>query len=230
MLRPLRRLADGSDRAKISPRAADRRRDFRGLGVRVIESTHDDPNRPGAGERHRRITDLIHPTDRPACAASLVDHERGEEDLAFDAIKTPLSNRAIPIRSKTPAGVVPESDGLMLAHSVVRRVMPDAAVGTGPDPDRLSFLDCLRVLPCPWPESSQVDTETWDRRLLREVGDQRLRPRRNRGYPGVIKRKRSNGKKRRPEPRNPPQPTKTFRDAVVLVRWTPFPGQLGMLY
>ncbi len=105
----------------------------------------------------------------------------------------------------------------MLAHSVVRRVMPDAAVGTGPDPDRLSFLDCLRVLPCPWPESPQVDTETWDRRLLREVGDQRLRPRRNRGYPGVIKRKRSNGKKRRPEPRNPPQPTKTFRDAVVLV-------------
>jgi hypothetical protein len=38
---------------------ADRRHDTRGVTVRVVEYTHDDPNRPGAGERHRRITDLV---------------------------------------------------------------------------------------------------------------------------------------------------------------------------
>src|SRR3954453_22909309 len=55
ILRPIRRLSDGSYLAKLSPSEADRRRDMRGLPVRVVESTHDDPNRPGAGERHRPI-------------------------------------------------------------------------------------------------------------------------------------------------------------------------------
>ncbi len=217
VLRPIRRLADGSYLAKVYPSAADRRRDLRGLLVRVIEYTHDDPNRPGAGERHRLITDLTNPSDLPACEAPLVYHERWEEELAFDEIKTHLSHRAIPIRSKTPAGVVQEIYGLILAHYVIRRVMHDAAVGTDQDPDRLSFLDSLRVLQCQLPEAPQVDTETWYRRLLREVADQRLRPRRDRWYPRVIKRKMSNWKKKRPEHQNPPQPTKPFREAVVLV-------------
>jgi hypothetical protein len=116
ILRLIRRLADGSYLAKIYPSAADRRRDMRGLLVRVIEYTHDDPNRPGAGERHRLITDLTNPDDMPAREAPLVYHERWEEELAFDEIKTHLSSRAVPIRSKTPAGVVQEIYGLMLAH------------------------------------------------------------------------------------------------------------------
>jgi hypothetical protein len=217
VLRPIRRLADGSYLAKIYPGEADRRRDMRGLPVRVIEYTHDDPNRPGAGERHRLITDLTNPQDMPAHEAPLVYHERWEEELAFDEIKTHLSGRAIPIRSRTPAGVVQEIYGLMLAHYVVRRVMHDAAVMAGQDADRLSFLDSLRVLQCQLPESPHVATETWYRRLLREVRCQELRPRRDRWYARVIKRKMSNWMKKRPEHRNPPQPTKPFRKAVVLL-------------
>jgi hypothetical protein len=217
VLRPIRRLTDGSYLAKIYPSEADRRRDMRGLLVRVVEYTHDDPNRPGAGERHRLITDLTKPADLPAHEAPLVYHERWEEELAFDEIKTHLSNRAIPIRSKTPAGVVQEIYGLVLAHYLVRRVMHDAAVAAGQDPDRLSFLDSLRVLQCQLPESPHVATETWYHRLLREVQRQELRPRRDRWYARVIKRKMSNWMKKRPEHRNPPQPTKPFREAVVLV-------------
>jgi Insertion element 4 transposase N-terminal/Transposase DDE domain len=217
VLRPIRRLADGSYLAKVYPSAADRRRDLRGLPVRVIEYTHDDPNRPGAGERHRLITDLTNPEDMPAREAPLVYHERWEEELAFDEIKTHLSARAVPIRSKAPAGVVQEIYGLMLAHYVVRRVIHDAAVAAGRDPDRLSFIDSLRVLQCQLPESPHVPTETWYRRLLKEVRRQQLRPRRDRWYARVIKRKMSNWKKKRPEHRNPPQPTKPFREAVVLV-------------
>jgi hypothetical protein len=217
VLRPIRRLDDGSYLARIYPSEADRRRDRRGLLVRVIEYTHDDPNRPGAGERHRLITDLTNPDDLPAREAPLVYHERWEEELAFDEIKTHLSSRAIPIRSKTPAGVVQEIYGLILAHYVVRRVMHDAAVVASQDPDRLSFIDSLRVLQCQLPESPHVAIETWYRRLLREVRCQRLRPRRARWYPRVIKRKMSNWKKKRPEHKNQPQPTKPFRDAVVLL-------------
>ena len=62
----------------------------------------------------------------------------------------------MPIRSKTPAGVVQEIYGLMLAHYVVRRVMHDAAVVASQDPDRLSFIDSLRVLQCQLPESPRV--------------------------------------------------------------------------
>lgn len=217
VLRPTRRLDDGSYLAKVYPSAADRRRDTRGLLVRVIEYTHDDPNRPGAGERHRLITDLTHPEDLPAREAPLVYHERWEEELALDEIKTHLGARAVPIRSKTPAGVVQEVYGLMLAHYTVRRVMHDAAVVASQDPDRLSFIDSLRVLQCQLPESPHVATETWYQRLLREVRRQELRPRRDRWYARVIKQKMSNWKKKRPEHRNPPQPTKPFREAIVLV-------------
>jgi hypothetical protein len=217
VLHPIRRLADGSYLAKIYPSVADRRRDMRGLPVRVIEYTHDDPHRPGAGERHRLITDLTSPADLPAQEAPLVYHERWEEELAFDEIKTHLNTRAVPIRSKTPAGVVQEIYGLMLAHYVVRRVMHDAAVVARQDPDRLSFLDSLRVLQCQLPESPQVDTGTWYQRLLREVRRQELRPRRDRWDARVIKRKMSNWMKKRPVHRHPPQPTKPFREAVVLL-------------
>jgi hypothetical protein len=217
ILRPVRRLADGSYLAKVYPSEGDRRHDTRGIAVRVIEYTHDDPNRPGAGERHRLITDLINPEDLPAPEAPLIYHERWEQELAFDEIKTHLSGRAVPIRSRTPAGVVQEVYGLMLAHYVVRRVMHDATVVAGRDPDRLSFLDSLRVLQCQLPESPAVSTETWYERLLREVRRQELRPRRDRWYARVIKRKMSNWMKKRPEHRNPPQPTKPFREAVVLL-------------
>src|SRR3954453_19898075 len=48
VLRPIRRPPDGSYLAKIYPGQTDRRRGTSGLLVRVIEYTHDDPNRPGA--------------------------------------------------------------------------------------------------------------------------------------------------------------------------------------
>jgi Insertion element 4 transposase N-terminal/Transposase DDE domain len=217
ILKPLRPLPDGSYLAKVYPSPGDRRRDTGGLMVRVIEYTHDDANRPGAGERHRLITDLLNPDDLPAREAPLVDHERWEEELALDEIKTHLSGRAVPIRSKTPAGVVQELYGLVLAHYVVRRVMHDAAVVACQDPDRLSFTDSLRILQCHLPESPGQETAVWYRRLLREVRCQVLRPRRERWYPRVIKKKMSNWKKKRPEHRRPPQPTKPFRDAIVML-------------
>jgi hypothetical protein len=95
--------------------------------------------------------------------------------------------------------------------------MHDAAVVASQDPDRLSFLDSLRVLQCQLPESPAVGAEMWYERLLREVRRQMLRPRRDRWYARVIKRKMSNWRKKSPDHRKPPQPTKPFREAVVLL-------------
>jgi hypothetical protein len=216
-LRPLRRLADGSYLAELRPPAEARRRGEGGLTVRVIEYTHDDPNRPGCGERHRLITDLLNPEDLPAADAPVVYHERWEEELALDEIKTHLSGRELPVRSKTPAGVVQEVYGLVLAHYVIRKVMHDAAVTGCVDPDRVSFCNALRVLECHLPEAPQRPAAEWYRRLLREVRRQKLRPRRQRWYPRVIKRKLSAWPKKRPEHQHPPQPTKPFQEAVVLL-------------
>jgi hypothetical protein len=216
-LTPRRLLADGSYLARLYPSAEARRRDREGLLVRVIEYTHDDPNRPGCGERHRLLTDLLDPEDLPAAEAPLVYYERWEEELALDEFKTHLSGREVPVRSKTPAGVVQEVYGLVLAHYVIRRVLHDAAVTGCIDPDRLSFSNGLRVVQCHLPESPQRSAPEWYRRLLREVRRQRLRPRRPRWYPRVIKRMMSNWRKKRPEHQRPPQPTKPFEKAVVIL-------------
>jgi hypothetical protein len=210
---PTQRLDDGSYLAQLRP---PRGRPGPGLTVRVIEYTHNDPNRPGCGQRNRLLTDLLNPDELPAAEAPVVYHERWEQELAFDELKTHLSGRDVPIRSKTPAGVVQEVYGLVLAHYLIRRVIHDAAVTASADPDRVSFVGALRVFWCRLPESPAAPAD-WYRGLLREVRRQRLRPRRERWYPRVIKRKMSNWNKKRAEHIRPPQPTKPFREAVVML-------------
>src|SRR5262249_61814612 len=92
-----------------------------------------------------------------------------------------------------------------------------AAVVTSPDPARLSSIASLRVLQRQPPESPTVDDETWYQRLPREARRQVLRARRDRWYPRVVKRKMSNWRKKRPEHRAPPQPTKPFREGRGLL-------------
>src|SRR5262249_50801286 len=149
--------------ARLYPSAEARRQGKGGLLVRVIEYTHDDPNRPGCGERHRLITDLLNPDDLPAAEAPVVYHERWEEELALDEIKTHLSARELPVRGKTPAGVVQEVYGLVLAHYIIRKVMHDAAVTACTDPDRLSFCGSLHILECHLPEAPQRPVPEWYR-------------------------------------------------------------------
>jgi hypothetical protein len=116
VLPAVRVLPDGSYLAELYPSAEARRQGKGGLLVRVIEYTHDDPHRPGAGEKHRLITDLLNPQDVPAAEAPVVYHERCEEELALDEIKTHRNGREVPLRSKTPSGAVQEVYGLLLAH------------------------------------------------------------------------------------------------------------------
>ena len=212
----IQELPDGSYLSKVYPCYADKQHDRNGLRVRIIEYTHDDPNRPGCGEKHRLLTSILDPDEMPAQEAAVVYHERWEEELAVDEIKTHLNGRAVPLRSKTPRGIVQELYGLMLAHRVVRQVMQDAAVAKDEDPDRLSFVNSLRVLQAHLPEARRKKPAPWYQRLVREVSWQELRPRRERWYPRVIKQKMSKWDKKRPVHAHPPQPTKTFAEAVVI--------------
>lgn len=218
VFRPTQRLSDGSYRAKLYPSSRHRDRDEDGIEVRIIEYTLDDPGRPGSGEKHRLLTTLLSGSRHPAKRLILLYHERWEEEVTIDELKTHQRERPV-LRSETPAGVVQEIQGLLLAHYVVRVLMSAAAQQKQLPPRRLSFTGTLKVLRCRLPEcpKSRVGRERWYEDLLAEIGEEVLPERRNRINPRVIKRKMSNWRKKRPEHQHYPQPTKKFRQCIVML-------------
>jgi Insertion element 4 transposase N-terminal/Transposase DDE domain len=223
ILRPLRRLPDGSYLAKIYPSPYHRDKDRDGIVVRVIEYTLDDPQRTGHGEKHRLLTNLFDHEQFPALDLACAYQERWEEELVFDEQKTHLDPRRpgkpAHFRGQTPEGVEQELYALSLGHFVVRALMLEAAQAEGLDVDRLSFTGCLRILQARLPECDSATPsrlEQWYRLLLEEIAQERIEPRRNRVNPRVVKRKMSKFKKKRPEHRGRPPLKKRFAETVVI--------------
>jgi hypothetical protein len=214
---PLQVLPDGSYLSKLYRTSADRYRDRNGLVVRILEYTLDDPARPGTGERQRLLTTLLDAELDPAKTLVCLYHERWEEELTLDEVKTHQRERPV-LRSQTPAGVVQEVYGLLLAHYLMRVLMHEAAATQNLDPRRVSFTATLKILRCRLPEcpASQRGCRRWYHRLVQEIAEEVLDPRRNRINPRVIKRKMSNWPKKRPWHRLAPQPTKPFEQAIVM--------------
>jgi hypothetical protein len=215
---PIKRLPDGSFLAKLYKSAAHRKQDKNGILVRIIEYTFDDPGRPGSGEKHRLLTTLLSAREHPAKRLIVLYHERWEEELSIDELKTHQRERPV-LRSETPAGVVQEIYGLLLGHYVIRKLMCEAADTVGVAPRELSFVNTLKILRCRLPEvpRSQVGIERWYRNLLAEVAEEILEPRRDRVNPRVIRQKMSGWLKKREKHRDFPQPIKKFRNSIVML-------------
>lgn len=215
---PIQRLPDGSFLAKLYQSSAHRKQDKNGLLVRIIEDTFDDPGRPGSGEKHRLVTTLLSAREHPAQRLIVLYHERWEEELSIDELKTHQRERPV-LRSETPAGVVQEIYGLLLGHYVIRKLMCEAADTVGVAPRDLSFVNTLKILRCRLPEvpRSRVGIERWYRNLLAEVAEEVLEPRRDRVNPRVIRQKMSGWLKKREKHRDFPQPTKKFRNSIVML-------------
>lgn len=223
ILEPFQQLSDGSYLAKIHPSSYDRAKDRRGIVVRVIAYTLDDPQRTGHQEVHRFITNLLDETQYPALEFITGYHERWEHELVLDEQKTHQDPRRAEkpahLRSETPEGVRQELYALSLAHFVVRALMVQAARPAQLDVDRLSFVGCFRILQCRLPEclgSTEQQLEEWYQNLLWEMRQETIAARRNRINPRVIKRKMSKWPKKRPEHRKLPPLKKTFIDSVVM--------------
>lgn len=223
-LRPIRELSDGSYVAKIYPTTRDRERDRRGVEVRVIKYTLDDPQRTGHGETHRLVTTLMDEKQHPALDLIVLYHKRWEIELTYDEQKTHQDPRRAGkpthLRSETPAGIVQELHALSVAHYVVRKVMFDAACRARIDPDRLSFMGAFRVLRTRLPELCSTprptDIKRWYQNLLCEIACEKLEPRRNRINPRVIKRARCKWPTKKPEHYRQPRLRKSFTDTVVI--------------
>ncbi len=218
VFQPFRHLSDGSFLAKAYRCPRHRRLDQDGLVVRIIHYTLDDPGRPGQGVRHRLLTSLLDATQDPARRLIALYHERWEEELGIDELKTHQRERPV-LRSQTVVGVLQEIHGLLLAHYIVRVLMHEAAAQKGIDPQRISFTGALKILRCRLPECprSPGGQRRWRQALVDEIAEEILPDRRNRINPRVIKIKMSRWKKKGPEHRHYPQPTKDFRDAIVLL-------------
>jgi hypothetical protein len=136
-------------------------------------------------------------------------------ELAIDELKTHQQQRPV-LRSQTPAGVVQEMYGMLLAHFVVRTLLVAAAATKGVPPRRVSFTGALKILRCRLPECPReaVDQRRWYDDLVQEIAEEVLPPRRDRINPRVIRRKMSKWAKKRAHHYHSPQPTMPFRESV----------------
>jgi hypothetical protein len=211
---PRRVLSDGSLLARwYRDPPSKRAKDCPFLEVRVVSyQVEGDPT------TLRLVTSLLDPHKAPALELVCGYHERWEVEGTFDELG---HQRLItqPFRSQKPQGVIQEFYGLVLAHYVVRAFLVEVAQEQSLDPDRLSFVRAVRLLPAaillgdllPPPEQETLIRELCD--LLQRA---LLPPRRNRRVPRARKRpscKYAFRKRRRDYQITPLAP---FRDRVTI--------------
>lgn len=217
--KPIERLPDGSYLAYVYPSNYQRRKGGERLLVRIIEYTIDDPDRPGHGEIHRLLTTLLDPDLFPAKELIGLYHERWEIEITIDEIDTHQRLLHKPFRSLKPQGVIQELYGLLIAHFIIRFIMHQAALRNQLDPDRLSFINSLRLISDALADFQLVHPDhhaaLWSR-LLDDILHFQLPPRDNRINPRVVKRKMSKFKKKRPQHFRPPRPAPFHSRLVVL--------------
>lgn len=188
-LEKLKVLADGSYLARLPAGRRGRRHERQwGPTVRVIEyelrgvaSTHH--------KKHRLVTTLLDDVKHPAAELAELYHQRWELELAIDELETHQLQQRV-LASQTPAGVVQEVAGLLIAHWLVRQLMFEASQKASVPPTRISFTGTLKLLRCRLGEAGDTpaDHRRWWRRLLGEIaGDEVIEPRRPRINPRVLK-------------------------------------------
>jgi hypothetical protein len=218
VFKAIRRLADGSYLAKAYPSHHHRKKDQDGIEVRIIEYVLTDPNRKGYQEKHRLMTTLLDPNLDSAVSLVELYHQRWEEEVTFDELKTHQRERPV-LRSKTPAGVVQEIYALLVAHTLVRRIMFEAAQRAKVPPRRISFTGTLKILRCRLGEcpDDAPGQEQWTQSLIEEVAQEVLPERRTRIYPRVIKKPISHWPKKKPPATPKSPPVKRFRDTIKVL-------------
>lgn len=132
-------LPDGSWLSSIEGKAGPGKGKSR--TVRVIQYEVE-----GSDETYRLITSVLDPQKAPARELAAVYTERWEIESVFDEVKTHLKGARALLRSKSPELVEQEFWGLMIAHFAIRKLMHEAALKHGKDPDEISFVGAVRIV------------------------------------------------------------------------------------
>jgi hypothetical protein len=150
------------------------------------------------------LTSLLDAKRYPAKELIALYHERWEEEIVYDEIKTHMLDRQEAIRSRTPDGVRQELWGIAIAYNLIRLEMERAADEAGVPPTRISFTAAMALIK---DEIGRLQGErlalgTIPSRLLylRQSLKRLVLPERRteRAYPRAVKIKMSNYPRKRP--------------------------------
>jgi hypothetical protein len=111
------------------PRLGLRKRQARGLRIRVVEATVTIVAEGGETrtEPYLLITTLLDPAVAPAQKIAELYHERWESETGYADLKTYLRGRQHILRSKTPNGVAQELYALLIVYQLVQITRSQAA-------------------------------------------------------------------------------------------------------
>jgi hypothetical protein len=217
-LQTVARLADGSYLARL-PAGRRGKAHMRQWGptLRIIEyELHGVSNT--RHKKHRLMTTLLDDKQFPAAELAELYHQRWELELVIDELETHQLQQRL-LASQTPAGVVQEVAGLLIAHWLVRKLMFDAAREAGVSPLRVSFIGTLKLLRCRLSEAPDKPAQRgrWWRSLVSEAArDEVIEPRRPRINPRVLKLTTNDFPRKKPK--HKPSTAPKFADAFHVLR------------
>ncbi len=193
-LEPVRYLPDGSFIAHIKSWSNGGWNNDPAIPVRVIAYTLDDVVRNPEKRNFQLIASLSDPALYDAMTLVETYHQRWEIELAIDEIDTHQRLPWVPFRSQKPIGVIQEFYSLLLAYFVLCAVSHESAMILNQPPQRLSFINTLRLVQQIAP-LSQLLWGSHQPQLLKLINQWQdyfqLPLRENRINPRVVKRKRN---------------------------------------
>jgi len=201
----IKRLGDGDFLVSVTGRIPkglrNGRKSMKKLKMRMIVY------KIGENETVRLLMDLPDPKEYPALELSKLYHSRWECELAYDELKIHLSTTAagaqdLLFRSKTPDGVLQEAYALVALYNIIRGLMAEAGKIYEINPLDISFVQTVQIMKDTTHRFQAAATENLRaqifRQMLLDIAECRnRRPRRNRQYPRVVKKKMSNFKLKR---------------------------------
>jgi hypothetical protein len=212
-----KRFKDGSYLSRVYASQYDQKNDRNGIDVRVIEYTLDEPSRVGCGELHRLVTSLLDEEKHPADELIILYHQRWEEEVAFDELKTHLRERPV-LRSQRPDGVRQEIFALLISHFIIRNIAFDASMKAGVAPTRLSFKATFKIFQSKLAEVTIIGSiKKWYQLIVDEVAKEVIPARTGRINPRVRKKTTSAWTRKRDKHRKPKQPKATFEESIVIL-------------
>jgi Insertion element 4 transposase N-terminal/Transposase DDE domain len=173
------------------PRLGLRKRQARGLRIRVVEAVITVIGELGETrtESYLLITTLLDHVAAPAEKIAELYHERWESETGYADLKTYLRGRQHILRSQSPNGVAQELYALLIVYQLVQITRSRAARAhpgqTSLDPDRVSFTVTLRALVRGIGETATAGRLLQD--VFEEVWGQPLLQRRSRAKPHEVK-------------------------------------------
>ena len=142
-------LPDGSWLARWYP-SRNRKAEPAGQVVRVIEyklkGKRSNRENGSDDETYRLITTILDPQTASAKELAEIYPQRWEIEITIKEGKSILRRGQVTLRSKVAELVKQEFWGMLLAHYLVRKMMAQAALKNGIDPDELSYQGSVEII------------------------------------------------------------------------------------